>query len=218
MSRAKLQAAIAYWKAREGAAYRAWRAAVRTRPASSPTRASLFAAYEHAHTMRLDRQRDLPKLKPSNITGVDQAGLDFIANHEGVIPYVYLDSRGFATAWIGHLIRQGPIQAGDYEKWGSKQHPASRAQCLAYFKNDLKPYEAAVAQVFRGAKLLANQDRFNAAVSMTFNIGINGMLTSTFAKRVKAGDAKGAQAAMLMWNQPPEIRGRRQDEANLFGS
>lgn len=216
MTRTQLQAAVSYWKTRETVAYKAWRVAVHNRPATSPTRARLYNAYEHAHTMRVQRQAQLARIRPAPVIDVDQAGLNFIADHEGVIPYAYPDSDGNATAWVGHLLHKGPPTAADYKKWGSKQHPASRAECLAYFRQDLKPYIAAVNDVFHGAKLLATHNRVDSATSFCFNIGTGGLLGSTFAKRVKAGDAKGAAAAMLEWNEPPEIRGRRHDEATLF--
>src|SRR4051812_49068495 len=41
----------------------------------------------------------------ATVSGVNLATLqDFIAKHEGYVDHVYLDSRGFPTAGIGHLL------------------------------------------------------------------------------------------------------------------
>src|SRR5215510_10049 len=51
----------------------------------------------------------------------------FIAKHEGYVDHVYLDSRGFPTAGIGHLLPRGRYHVGQ---------KISAAQITAWFKQD----------------------------------------------------------------------------------
>lgn len=148
---------------------------------------------------------------------ISEAGLKFLSDHEGIIPYAYNDSRGFATAWIGHLIAERPVNDADRKKWGTPQHPAKHADVLAFFRKDLQPYEEAVARAFHGAPHQATPNQFDACVSLCFNIGIGGFSSSTVVKRIRHGESPGQIAhAFLLWDKPPEIRGRRRAEHNLF--
>jgi hypothetical protein len=59
------------------------------------------------------------------------------------------------------------------------------------------------------------QHEFDAFVSVCFNVGPK-FKTSTAIRKFNQGDKKRAAAAILMWNKPPEIRGRRKDEYRQF--
>src|SRR5690348_17443192 len=77
-------------------------------------------------------------------SGIDIAALEaFITKHEGNVDHVYVDSRGFLTAGIGHLLAGGGYHVG--------QH-VSASQVRAWFKSD-------VAKAIAGAK----QDMGSAA-------------------------------------------------------
>lgn len=221
MSRAQILASLALWKARESKRYREWRRLVKKKASTEPgaKRDVAFKAWEEAHALVKKRRAQLARLE---VEHVSDAGARDIVESEGAIGYPYLDSRGFATAWIGHLIRQGPIHQEDYAKWGSKQHPASMDTMIAFFrKTDIRPYEKAVSSVnkqrMKNGHGSISQKQFDALVSMTFNIGVGGFLESTAAKLVKSGAPKAEVAeAMLRWNKPPEIFKRRQREANAY--
>src|ERR1700754_1038405 len=61
-----------------------------------------------------------------SVSGVNLKTLqDFIAKHEGTVDHVYLDSRGFKTAGIGHLLAGSNLAVGT---------PVSAEQVTAWFQ------------------------------------------------------------------------------------
>ncbi len=99
-------------------------------------------------------------------TGINLKTLqDFIAKHEGNVDHVYLDSRGFPTAGIGHLL------TGSHLRVGEKVSPQ---QVTAWFQQD-------VAKAIEGARrdLGPAYDRLDEArkivvIDMVFNLGEGG--------------------------------------------
>jgi lysozyme len=99
-------------------------------------------------------------------TGINLKTLqDFIAKHEGNVDHVYLDSRGFPTAGIGHLL------TGSHPPVGTK---VSAHQVTAWFQQD-------VAKAIEGARrdLGPAYDRLDEArkivvIDMVFNLGQGG--------------------------------------------
>lgn len=202
------------WARKEKYRYAKWRLYVRTRKAGDAKRTAEYKLWQEAVKWRKKREAQLATLP---ITRVDHDGDLFIMEAEGVIPYVYNDSQGHATVGVGHLLHLGNYTAADARKWGTIGHQKyTKSEFVAFFQKDIEPYEKAVVKAFTGTKLKITQKMFNAAVSMCFNIGIGGLLSSTFAREVRAGNKRAAADAMLKWNKPPEIIGRRQKEHALF--
>ncbi len=133
-------------------------------------------------------------------------GIKKIAAREGTILHVYKDSKGLPTAGVGHLIK--PDEHAEFPL----NKKITQAQSDNWLADDLKECEDAVNTL--GVKLTQNE--FDALVSLAFNIGVAGFKKSTVARRLKAGDKKGAAEAILLWNKPPEIQGRRRTEYNQF--
>ncbi len=133
-------------------------------------------------------------------------GIKQIARREGSVLHVYKDSKGLPTAGVGHLLSSGENQLYPV---GSK---VTQAQSDEWLAADLREAEDAVNSI--GADLAQNE--FDALVSLTFNIGVGGFEHSTVAKRLKQGDKASAAKAILLWDQPPEIQGRRRTEYNQF--
>jgi GH24 family phage-related lysozyme (muramidase) len=215
MTRAQLIASRALWRAREVAARRLWDSRRKRLEPDDPRRGAAFQAYKtalHIRRHRDDQISDLP------VITCDAAGIDAIIGREGLLPYVYADSQGHATFGVGHLIHRGAPTAADGRKWGTPAHRTYTAKeaRLFFVKHDLPTYEKAVAKALKRSKVKVTQARFNACVSLAFNIGVGGFATSTVVKRMNAGDAAGAADAFLLWNKPPEIRGRRRDEQQQF--
>jgi peptidoglycan hydrolase-like protein with peptidoglycan-binding domain len=103
----------------------------------------------------------------ANPSGVNMATLQhFIAKHEGYVDHVYLDSRGFPTAGIGHLLPRGRYHVGQ---------KISAAQITEWFKDD-------VAEAIEGAKQdlgseaygRLNEARKMVVIDMVFNLGTAG--------------------------------------------
>lgn len=78
---------------------------------------------------------------------------------------------------------------------------------------DLAIYEAAVANSVTSR---LNQYYFDALVSFTFNVGIGAFKSSGVLNQLNQKNYSKVPKEMMKWVKPPEIRGRRSDEANLF--
>lgn len=140
------------------------------------------------------------------------AGVAFIRREEGCILHPYNDSQGYATVGVGHLLHLSRVSSADMARWSG----FNQAQADALLRNDLARYEAAVRSVFRGARLKANRQMFDACVSLAFNIGTAGFTGSSVARAIRAGDKTGAANAFLNWAHPSVLMGRRQRERALF--
>jgi lysozyme len=139
-------------------------------------------------------------------------GRRFLAREEGVIRWAYADPLGFATFGIGHLIRRGPLRAEDFVKYGSRAHPATMRKVMRVFRSDLKPFEKAVR---RAAGRRLPQHKFDALVSLAFNIGVGGFEGSTVARLLRERE-RGIGEAIRMWDNPAMLRARRDREVALF--
>jgi GH24 family phage-related lysozyme (muramidase) len=135
-------------------------------------------------------------------------GADMLVKREGVVLKPYNDSRGHCTVGIGHLIHRGNCTPADRQQWGTM----TRQQAIDLFRQDVVQYELPVNEV----KVPLSQNQFDALVSFTYNVGVNGFRSSTVLKRLNAGDYEGAATALMLWNKPPEIVGRRRGEMNQF--
>jgi lysozyme len=134
------------------------------------------------------------------------AGRRVLIQREGKKLRAYLDSVGVWTIGVGHTSAAGPPNV-------TPGLTITDAECDQLLARDLVQYEDAVNKAVT-AKL--NQNQFDALTSFCFNVGTGGFTRSTVVKRLNAGDTVGAADAMLMWNKPPEIMGRRQSERKQF--
>lgn len=132
-------------------------------------------------------------------------GLQQIVKREGVILHAYQDSVGVWTIGTGHTTAAGPptVVPG---------MTITKEENNSILLRDLAPIEK---QVNSNVKVPITQNQYDAFVSIIFNVG-PGFLRSTAMKRLNAGDYKGAAEAIMMWNKPPEIIGRRATEKNQF--
>lgn len=214
---------IAYWKVMEARFYREWQRLKKKGASTAPgsKRQLALKHYNHAHQMRVRAQLVIRKHEPAHVSEV---GAKKIIEREGLIPYAYLDSQHYPTAWVGHLIqlKRRDLTQADFAKWGSKQHPAPKDKIVKFFREvDLAPYEKVVhdanqARIKAGFPSISD-NQFDAAVSLTFNIGTGGFVNSTVAKLIRNGSSKEKVAnAFMMWDHPPEIIGRRKTERDQY--
>lgn len=149
------------------------------------------------------------KVKDFNIGSISSEGLLELADREGLSQSKYLDSVGVQTIGIG--LTDSDIK--DLDKW-SWTKELSIVNCVDLFKQHIQPYSNAVRDALQ---VSVTQYQFDALVSITYNIGIGGMKKSTFMKRINNKDhVDNIVDAILMWDKPPEIIGRRMKEAALF--
>jgi lysozyme len=138
-------------------------------------------------------------------------GVQAIAQREGRILHAYRDTRGILTIGVGHTSAAGPpgVAAGMV---------ITAAECDAILSRDLAQFEDAVNAKLRvpiGQNKLS-QNAFDACVSLAFNIGAPGFTGSTVARDINDDEMQAAADAFLMWDHPPELKGRREGERAQF--
>ncbi|NOX40889.1 MAG: lysozyme [Alphaproteobacteria bacterium] len=141
---------------------------------------------------------------------ISNRGLIEIAEHEGIVPGPYLDSRGIWTWGIGHTAAAGDPDPEVMARGMPDNVDDAIIGALKQFDRDLNTYERRVNQAIKGH---LKQHQFDALVSFDFNTG--GIFKARLTQRFNAGDP-GAADSFMGWLKPPEIRGRRVDEMHLF--
>lgn len=91
-------------------------------------------------------------------------------------------------------------------------------QVLDRFESDLAKRES---QVTNSVEVPINENQFAALVSLTFNIGIGALGTSTLLRKLNQGDTLGAAQEFMMWTharhkEDPGLKRRRAAEQALF--
>jgi len=137
-------------------------------------------------------------------------GLLEIAEHEGIVPGPYLDSRGIWTWGIGHTASAGDPDPETMPRGMPDLMDEAIIGALRQFDRDLDNYER---RVNRAIKVPIAQHQFDALTSFDFNTG--GIFKARLTQRINAGDPD-ASDSFMGWLKPPEIRGRRSDEMHLF--
>lgn len=136
---------------------------------------------------------------------ISQAGLQKIIQREGVILHAYQDSVGVWTIGTGHTSAAGPPTV-------SPGQVITKEQNDQILLTDLEPIERQFTQY---VSVPVTQNQYDAIISIVFNVGPK-FWHSTCVQRLNAGDIQGAAKAIMLWNIPKEIIGRRQTEKTQF--
>jgi GH24 family phage-related lysozyme (muramidase) len=212
MPGAKPGAELAQANRRQRAARLAWRRAAEVFPKGDPRIREALNAYKKAKAERQRVDAKIARAQPA--TQASPKGLLFLMAEEGFVPHAYNDPAGHATFGVGHLLHRGGVTAADRAKWGAKANPKPRALVQRVLREDLAgTYEPAVRAA---VKKPLKPHQFDALLSLCFNIGTAGFKNSTVARRLNAGDFRGAADAILMWNKPSVLIPRRRRERELF--
>ena len=138
-------------------------------------------------------------------------GVQAIAQREGRILHAYRDTRNILTIGVGHTSAAGPpgVAAGMV---------ITSAECDDILSRDLAKFEDAVNAALKKAitENRLSQNAFDACVSLAFNIGGPGFTGSSVARDINDDEMQTAADAFLMWDHPPELRGRREGERAQF--
>jgi lysozyme len=152
---------------------------------------------------------------------IDQAGIDFIKEAEGVRPLAYLDVAGLPTIGAGHLLTRDELTSGKIMIDGHayKYHDGLSDNIIdRLLMRDLHIAELAVKT---GVRVDLNQHQYNALVSFAFNVGSNAFKKSTLLKRLNAGDYAAVPEQMRRWifsagQQIKGLKNRREKEIALW--
>jgi lysozyme len=169
------------------------------------------AATGAAHTPGKRTQVERESASADSPAGVNLPTLQhFIGKHEGNVDHVYLDSRGFKTAGIGHLLTGGNYHVGQ---------KVSAEQITAWFKHD-------VAQAIAGAKRdigpayeRLNEARKIVVIDMVFNLGTAGFggFHATI-HAIQTGAYSQAASNMLQSLWARQVGHRAQEDAAIMRS
>lgn len=108
-----------------------------------------------------------------------------LLEHEGCIPYAYLDGLGYLTIGVGRLI--------DHRKGGG----LSNEECRVLLVNDIERVKRELDKALPWWRAL-DEVRSRVLIDMAFNLGIRGLLkfTKTLAS-IKSGNYEAAAREML---------------------
>jgi lysozyme len=138
---------------------------------------------------------------------VSSTGLRLVAGFEGLRTHAYPDAATPPVWTIGY--GHTPARPGQ---------TMTKARALQVLKADLRTAESAVNRLVH---VPINQHRFDALVSLVFNIGTGAFAKSTLLRKLNHGDYKGASAQFMAWNKAgngplPGLTRRRAIERALF--
>ena len=133
------------------------------------------------------------------------AGLIALIGHEGIVTSRYKDSVGVWTIGVGHTAAAGGINPATFTG------TLTLKQALDLLRTDIVKYENGVNAA---VKVPLAQHEFDALVSFHYNTGA--ISRATLTKTLNAGNRKLAGEQFMNWVKPPEIKGRRTAEMNLF--
>jgi GH24 family phage-related lysozyme (muramidase) len=144
-----------------------------------------------------------------------EKGKKLIISFEHFSPTLYDDTSGHCTIGIGHMVHRGKCNGTEPEefKTGIDEPTAKRL-----FFQDLSRFEQAVNLL---VKVPLEQSQFDALVSFTFNIGINGLKRSTLLKVLNQGRYDEVPLQLSRWiytgsEKIPGLIKRRKAEAALW--
>ena len=146
---------------------------------------------------------------------VSEAGLRFIAQHEGTRLNLYNDPAGHCTIGVGHLVHYGNCNGSEPAEFRAG---ISEQRAYELLRSDVN---AAVQAVKSLVKVPLNQQQFDALVSFTFNLGAGNLQQSDLLKRLNAGEYSAVPYELSRWVygggvKLPGLVRRRNEEGILF--
>lgn len=143
-----------------------------------------------------------------------QRGIDLIKFFEGFVdhPYKPVPGEPHYTWGYGHYGADVPSP--------SSHRRITRAQAETLLRKDLVVFEAAVTALL---KTTVNQNRFDALVSLCYNIGPGNLAKSSVLKYTNRRQFVRAAASFILWDKGgvplkvlPGLQKRRRREARLY--
>lgn len=141
---------------------------------------------------------------------INEDGLEFIKESEGLRLKSYQDSGGVWTIGYGTTIIDGIPVGADQE--------ITKEDAEEYLKTDVHKFEKGVAELL---DTQINENQFSACVSLAYNIGLGGFRGSSVRRCINDMDMPGAAKAFLLWDKihhkySQGLHNRRVKEKELF--
>ncbi len=138
---------------------------------------------------------------------ISQAGIDLIKRYEGFVSKPYLCPAGVWTVGYGStrgVTRDTP--------------PVTKEQAEEILRRDVKSAEAAVMRLCPSLK---KQNRFDAIVSFTFNLGAGALQRSTLRQKINRKDHLDVPPELMKWihaggRKLPGLVARRAAEGYMY--
>lgn len=145
------------------------------------------------------------------LMSVSAKGVDLICSFEGLRLTAYDDGVGVWTIGFGTIKYPNGVRV-------KRGDTCTLEQAKSYMKYDLIEFEHTVNSL---AKVLLNQNQFDALVSLTYNIGSGAFKSSTLLKKLNLSDYKGAADQFDVWvnaggKRMQGLANRRAKEKSLF--
>lgn len=149
---------------------------------------------------------------------ISENGLKLIQEFESFVNAPYLDS---ARVWT---IGYGSTYYPNGKPVTGRDKPITREYAETIQRNVIsKDFEPVINELLEKeiASGFINQNMFDAIISLTYNIGVNGFKRSSVLRLLKQGDKQNAADAFLLWNKADGkvLKGlvnRRKKERELF--
>ena len=149
---------------------------------------------------------------------ISENGLKLIQEFESFEPTPYLDS---ARVWT---IGYGSTYYPNGKPVTGRDKPITREYAETIQQNIIKKDFEPVVNELLGKEITSGfitQNMYDAILSLTYNIGVNGFRRSSVLKHLKQGDKINASNAFLLWNKAggKVLKGlirRRERERKLF--
>src|SRR5690554_6571841 len=115
---------------------------------------------------------------------------DFVKRHEGLRTEAYLDQAGIPTIGYGNTMINGrPVRLGD---------TITEEQAEQMFKEDFMNRRSAVSNM---VSVPLEPHQLDALTSLSYNIGLGALRSSTLLRNLNSGDFAGAQEQFGEWNK-----------------
>lgn len=149
------------------------------------------------------------RLKTGAIGGLMTLVVAVVGGYEGLRTKAYRDVVGIPTVCFGETrgVKMGDTYTVD--------------ECKVMLGEALVEFEKGMTKCLTSPATIPDKT-YVATLSLSYNIGVGAFCKSTVAKRLNAGDIKGACNAFLSWNRGgrplrviPGLTRRRQEERAL---
>lgn len=148
-----------------------------------------------------------------SISNFSDSIVDYIASKESFKPKPYKDSGGLLTIGYGTRLKYYPEL--------SKKKEISQNEAKQYLKKHIN--SNVISAITNYVKVPLDQNKFDALVSLIYNIGRKNFINSELLNKINSLDDYGIKREWLKWNKDRKgnvlngLNTRRQEELDLFG-